>query len=504
MAVKVARHLQLSGTTGTIRTAEFNGVQHTVCPVVALVEGVVWAVNAETPELVLADEFAVAPGGWNGRPVVGAHPISDGTQVSANSPEMLEKSAFGTIFNAKVEGKKLILEAWLDSSKASKVGTEAERVIERILAGESIEVSVGAYVVSENVSGKYNGKSYNAVWREIVPDHLAMLPEGSIGACSNEMGCGAPRTAVVHVLTTKKEEGMNKRSLRERLSSLLSFRSDAGSATDVSDVALRDSLSKMLRATVPGFLWVEATYPMESLVIYAASPKEDLEFSRCSYSVNETGDVTMGSDVEEVEPIMTFVPVNKKIEPTVETASSSPCGGHPTTITAPTSTTEGVKVMNEKVKALIACPNNKFTEADGVWLSQVPEAHLDALIAASVAPAKVTEPVAAAAKPMTEDEYLASAPESIRVLVARQKAIDAAKKTTLVAALKSSQTEYPEAELNTLSVEVLERLSRLAKVDADVDFSGRGLPRNDNQTDDVFSNPPDGYKLAIAARKAVA
>lgn len=301
------------------------------------------------------------------------------------------------------------------------------------------------------------------------------------------------------------------RSLRERLHKLLSFRADAGTAADVSDNDLRQSMSNALRSTVPGFLWVESIYPADSLVIYACAPEEDVCFMRASYSVEADGKVTLGDSVEEVEPVMTFQVV-KKSEEAAASANSQPCGGRPTD-TATTSITEGVNAMKEKVKALIACPNNKFTEADATWLEQVPEAHLDTLIAASVAPAK-TEPTTASAKtevtpdpkPLTEEEYLAQAPESIRTLVTRQKAADAAAKTKLVAALKSSQKEFTEEELNVMPVDQLERLSRVAQVsveDEGVDFSGLGLPRAAESTDDdVYTNPPDGYKLALAARNA--
>ena len=206
--MKVARHLHLLGATGQIRSAKFHGRDHLVVPVVALVEGVIFPVNAATPELVLASEFAMAPQGWNGRPVFANHPAANGTQISGNTPETLETLSFGNVFNAHVEGKRLKMEAWLDREKAAKVGRDAMRVIERAEAGEMIEVSVGAYVVAEPRVGEHSGKPFKAVWHDIVPDHLAMLPEGTIGACSIAMGCGSPRTAVAHLVTA---EGLEPR-----------------------------------------------------------------------------------------------------------------------------------------------------------------------------------------------------------------------------------------------------------------------------------------------------
>ena len=200
---RVLRNLHLRGATGTIRTAVFQKKEHVVVPVVALVEGVIYPINAETPELVLAEEFHMAPQGWNGRPTFAGHPEDGGTQVSGNTPRTLEQHAFGLVFNAEAKDRKLEMEAWLDPDRAKEVGDDALRILERIKRGETIEVSVGCYVVAEEKAGTYNGKRYNAIWRSIVPDHLALLPEGDIGACSVAMGCGTPRNAMVHLVTAK-------------------------------------------------------------------------------------------------------------------------------------------------------------------------------------------------------------------------------------------------------------------------------------------------------------
>ena len=107
------RTLQFRFATGEIRAATFEGRDHVVVPVVALVEGVLHAVNAKNPELVLASEFGKFPMGWNGEPVVMNHPqAEDGTMVSANSPEILEKWQIGRIFGTRVDGDKLRMDAY--------------------------------------------------------------------------------------------------------------------------------------------------------------------------------------------------------------------------------------------------------------------------------------------------------------------------------------------------------------------------------------------------------
>jgi hypothetical protein len=185
-----------AAVSGKLRTALFQGREHIVVPVVALVEGVIFASNSETPELVLASEFSKNLAGWNGRPTVGDHPSRNGLRVSANVPKVLEAEAFGQVFEAHVEGDRLLMEAWLDPARAKDVGTAAKDVISRLRAASAVDVSVGVFVDAEETAGTWkDGRRYGAIWRNITPDHLAFLPAGTPGACSLEMGCGAPKAA---------------------------------------------------------------------------------------------------------------------------------------------------------------------------------------------------------------------------------------------------------------------------------------------------------------------
>jgi hypothetical protein len=208
------RRLKVAATGSLLRTAVFMGRQHLVVPVVALREGVIHAVNASTPEFVPASELDASPQGWNGRPVLPLHPVDAmRRQISANAPHVLEAHQFGFIANTHTEGGMLKMEAWLDRERAKALGGDAQRVIDRLDAGKPIEVSVGAFVTAEEFESAHNNKPYNAIWRKIVPDHLAMLPEGTLGACSNEMGCGAPRMMADGTLrSADNPEGINQYS----------------------------------------------------------------------------------------------------------------------------------------------------------------------------------------------------------------------------------------------------------------------------------------------------
>src|ERR1041385_2489586 len=100
------RYVHLAEATGAVRTEMFEDREHLVVPVVALMEGVIHAVNAATPEFVPGPLLASAPYGWNGRPLVLGHPTRDGQQVSANDARILESQGFGFIQNARAAGKK--------------------------------------------------------------------------------------------------------------------------------------------------------------------------------------------------------------------------------------------------------------------------------------------------------------------------------------------------------------------------------------------------------------
>lgn len=180
-----------------LRTAELNGTSYLVVPCVSkLGDNVEWPINAPYPELIPSDVLSLATHMRNNRPVVMGHPQSDtGDYVSANTPDILAKYAFGHVFNARFESDKVLCDLWLDPARASAVGPDAESVIQRLQAGQTVEVSEGNYVVVDETPGEWNGRKFGAKWVLCFPDHVATLREDEIGACSIEDGCGALRAS---------------------------------------------------------------------------------------------------------------------------------------------------------------------------------------------------------------------------------------------------------------------------------------------------------------------
>ena len=186
------RHLHLRGALGAPRTELWDGREHLVVPVVALQEAAIHAINAPTREFVPGTVLTASADKWNGHPLVVGHPVRDGKQVSAHDPDILVAHGFGFIRNGAMKGNRLGIEAFVDPARLEALGQD--QLLADLRAGKPIEVSVGAFVQTNENRGTFAGRDYSGEWATIMPDHLAFLP-GGVGACSLAMGCGANRVA---------------------------------------------------------------------------------------------------------------------------------------------------------------------------------------------------------------------------------------------------------------------------------------------------------------------
>lgn len=492
------RQITLKGATGQFRTAVFENKDYVVVPVIALVEGVIQAMNSTTPELVLAEEFSIAPGGWNGRPVMVNHPTEPedpAKPISANSPETLERLCIGKVFNTRVVKKQLHMEAWIDIAKCSALGGEAQALLDRVLEGVPVEVSVGVFVVAEEKQGAWNGKDYGFIWRELVPDHLALLSEGHIGACSNAMGCGV-RAAAVHTITPEgfkpMSEPVAKRSLRERLQGILPFRTNA---KGYSDNDVRDALREAIRQQEPLYAYIESVYESDGYFIYCTAMQTadsyEEHYYRRSFSLDKpSGAITLGTDRMEVEPVVEFKPL-QAVEGQPKAACS--CSDAP----KPPSDKETNVDRTQRIDALMK--NEKSPVREQKALEALTDDGLTALetaVQAASKPAAPAEPAKPAAEPApkTAEQFMAEAPPELRSLLTKYQKQEEAHRTGLITQLKSAQKTYTEAELNAMTVEQLEKTASLLNIEApttDVNYSGR-VPRAAQSTEPDFT-PPDPY-----------
>lgn len=444
---------------GAIRSETVDGKLFTVVPVVALVEGVLWPSNAPNPELALASEFGKFNGaGWNGRPIVLGHPERNGMKVSANNPEVLSDEEFGQIFNARLDDKKLKLEAWFDMDRVKALDGKAQSSVKRMLDGELVEVSTGLLAEIELIEGEHNGEEFFGVWRSIVPDHLAILPEGIKGACSIADGCGAPRVNTEGNLRCQNCDGncacqnkwevfskekmpleteeAKKPKTESLFARVLEFAQKADflhlftvrDSAELSDrdirIALEAALNVVLENTFADVLAV-----FSDRFVYGTW--EGL-FMR-SFSIAEDGAVTLGDEPVQVIPRTEFVPV---------------------------SVTEGERSMTlqERVSALIANERTKFTEDNRKWLEGLKEEEI-ALIEPTTAEANIET----ATKKATDDAAKAAEDASVATLNAANAVVEAAARTetakkaeeaaVIVAEAVAKTREVDAAKLETTKVE---------------------------------------------------
>jgi len=442
---KAMLSVQATPDIQNIRVASLFDQEYTVIPCVALCEGVLWPANAGSPELALAEEFGRFPAGWDGRPVVYNHPMINGAAVPASSPQVLTENAFGQLFNTRLDGKKLKTEIWINNSRVSFMSEDAQEVIADLQKPNNmVEVSTGLFTMSEQVAGSYDGQPFAAIWRNVVPDHLAILPRGVKGACSIEHGCGAPRTNSMQPVMRAAE--LN---------------------TQVHTPEVITSSSLIISTEVP--CECPDITPEEKGML-----KKFLEYAR---------NLTSSGSVISKEPNTPIVPA----EPAVNE-----------------STNIQENIMNEElVNGLIANEGTQLTEDDREWLSSLEEAQLTKLVPvtnsapeAPAAPIESAEPVASAvaepavsnAPPVTTDSYIAAAPDEIRQVLNSGLRMHRDRKDALVAALKAnSRCKFTDAQLQAKDIDELENITALA---TDISYEGQGTTLTANTGADDNAAPP--------------
>ena len=432
------------------------GKDYLVVPVVALNEMVLISATSEVPELALAEEFGANPLAWNGRPVVVNHPEIDGSKVSASLVEVVDKEKIGEIYNSILDGKKLKLEAWIDTDRVKTLGGTIQETVDRLESGEEIiEVSTGLFASSEQKIGEFEGKQYEGIWRNVVPDHLAILSEAT-GACSINDGCGAPRVNTGAEACPTCSDDKPKSIFARIKDSLLKI-----TGTGMTDGTKRSLLNVALRQKFDtAWVWLEAVYP-DTVIYYNDDGLFELE-----YTMTED-QVTFGDEPKPVVARVEFTP--------------------------PLTVNEGDEMDKEKfVNALIANEGSKFEEGDKVWLMELDEDKLKKLEVAEPEPAEPAansggEPTDGDDPPGCDDpdgdkgtvvsleQYIAAAPTEVGSVLTEGVRLQKEKRETLVAGvIANARNSFTKEQLEAMDTPTLENMAKLAEVD---DYSGRSVPR---------------------------
>lgn len=232
---------------GNTRTEELHGRKYLVAPLSMIVPGVLN--GSEGPLLYLEQDLVSSQLSWNGLPITLNHPMDDNNgPTSARLPNILEKYFLGWVFNCRFD-KALKAEGWFDILRCDEVDP---RIINRIKLKEPIELSTGLFTTNEKVpqDSKSNifinahgeTKTYKAIARNHVPDHLAILLD-NVGACSIREGCGV-------MVDNNKKEG----TFIGKLKSLLKSEEEGLVDNDAGFSEIRKQIRTLLDERFPSSL----------------------------------------------------------------------------------------------------------------------------------------------------------------------------------------------------------------------------------------------------------
>lgn len=486
------RYLQITvnADTAQIRSAKFDGIDHMVVPVVALVGNIiVTPMNSDKREFVPLEELSQVPEQWNNRPVLNLHPNNG--SASANDRSVLESSSFGRLFNSRIDDGRLKTEAWIDPIRAAQVGEGAQSVVDRLNDGSEVEISIGAFVSIDDTSGEFDGEPYDVIWRNIRSDHLAMLPENAVGACSIEDGCGAPR-ANQKSETCKMSDTGNESlsSLKKSLSrpvvdfvrGIFGIGGKDLSACELNDEDVNKELARLLEAENSDFWEVVFVSSVSSSVVYLIWG-DGIKFFRRTFS-NTNDKITLNDDAVEGALQMKFSPFDDE---DIVTTTTNKNNGE-------LSTNKEGENMCDQVEQLIdkLVGNELVGKSDRKKVTSLVEGFKLALESKGpeenptttenvvkdtelkVGESQCTQKLEPVKK--TDAELIAELPVALRDMVARSQAEEASRRGSLVAYLSKAQSEWSEDVLKEKSTNELQSLATILGEKEGRDFGLQGAP----------------------------
>lgn len=469
-----------------LRVETLRNSEYAVTPAVILVEGVIQGAMADTPELALSSEFGKIPEAWNGRPVVVNHPKRNSQFVPAGIPDVWEQEVIGWLFNTVVEDSRLKTELWVNKEWMEDSGySEIKANVEE---AKTMEVSTGLFADVEEVSGIWNGEQYEGVWRNVVPDHLAIL-ENSPGACSVEDGCGTSRLNVQSPQSTQSEGGCCMSTSNDNadrkgpgfLARLLNFVSTVKSnSTDMNTGDQFAAASSALGAVEKDF-YVVAVY--DDRVIYEVYDQSaGWRMKQRSMSISSDGQVSIGSEAIEVMPVTDFVPVKITVTSTTDTPETPEAPEPVLEANAGTAGTAGDTSDEEIPQSPTAEPLNGKTVTD----TQVPELSTQE---PEPEPTPAPEPTSTVVEEhMTLQSFLAKADKSEASRVQAALQVFEAQRSDLIKQILGSETNaFSETELRAMSHEQLQKVNALA---TKTNYTGSlGQPEVRGTADERFNAP---------------
>lgn len=529
------------------RTEMFEGKEHLVLPVVALIEGVLN--NLYYPGI----EILKHPQSWNGIPVVIDHPVDQlGMKISANIPQVLEKTRIGHFFNVEVDSNsakpKLKGEAWVDIEKAKEI---RPKILDEV--HKNLEISTALFGDDDNIPGKWGGVDFGGTLTGFKPDHLALLFE-SEGACNWQDGCGVRVNMQEEIVQIDKKggdkivggedkEAMIKEAIKTAgikgdketsiFKKMLNFFLSNFKTNELGHDDIRmqlqgivDSMDVPTEAVAPILHYIQEVF--DDYVIIRQTSGSTSRLFKIGFDISEDDKITLQSDRVEVREQTDFVPAEIGL-------------GSQTTYVEVNSKKEDLKMSEKKkndcckelIDALILNEATQFTEDDRKWLDELPEDQIRKLSPVEDDKAKKeTEDdkakkkageeskVAAAAresyekalgnkqsqssegdnKPITVEAYINQAPGDMKDVLTAGLTMHKAKKAQLIEGLiANKRNKFTKEQLESKSVDELEKLADLAAVV--VDFTVNSPQVNVEYDDEKIPDPPEIDWDAAAGKK---
>lgn len=340
------------------QTVTHQGRSHWILPVVMMVEGV--HAGSGGPLLYTAEELGKFANAWDGTPVVVHHPAdAAGDPISANSPAGIGQ-VIGRLFNTHMDGLKLKSEAWVDIERTQQLSPETYAYISE---QKALDVSVGVYSEEINTQGEFNNEEYRAVARNLRPDHLALLP-GATGACSWDDGCGIRNNEKQKGNEVKNLKTLSSKELLEEGVSIHLISNEAGFREIIRTIQRKlDQLDGNGR-----YYYLDEIF--DTYIVYRVenSETQDSSYYRRSYTVQQDGTVEFTSDPVQVRKDVTFVVMESGKMKRNKFSNNNK-----------SEEMEKSKCCPEKVAALIANKQSRFTDTDKEWLSALGESQLESM-----------------------------------------------------------------------------------------------------------------------------
>ena len=441
----------------TLRKQIVGNIEYQIYPCVMLVEGVHHGIGSD-PVYYNQAVLERSAAAWNNMPVTVGHPVlSDGTHVLCNHDGTIRQQfQIGHIANVRFEDGKLKADIWINTSRASSISPALLQFIEN---GGNLEVSTGMMALDDGTAGIWNNEEFSASIIDMMPDHLALLPN-STGACSWIDGCGVRFNTAVknkesHIILINSLDLM---ALQERIRIYI----------DSMDVYDRNTDQSIIINFTRAIYSDHFIYKQR---VRRPNQPEIEVLLKQEYAVDDNGELSFPTPAAEVVEEITYKP--KANEGAVQLANTN------TLKEGTMAETKGKKCCEAKINALIANDKNAFAETDREWLTSLNDAQIEKLISndeVATEPVKTEAPVAAPAAPVDLTGFLNSAPPEIRaVLNSGLRELDNKRANLITRIIANEQNTFKEDALKGMDVSMLESIAALipVKPTSRPNFSGR-------------------------------